>query len=192
MDLFEHCRQELALDMEQAIRRRRLYRKFGSNKKAKLAENTWSIEDHRDYLMCGYSDKELNHRLIDRHVIASPAFWSLNGMESKVLIMCFSETYWVKVKKSKAQARAGGKNGRKIPDVYEPKVFTLPLTRLEAVGISRRSGIRSLKTLERLGFIDVVERLTGKPTIYRLSSDYRSLPSDVFGGAKNTPPSQRE
>lgn len=191
-DLFNDSRRELLLEMEHSKRRRRLYKKFGADKKKSLSQNTWSVEDHRDFLMCGYTDKQLEWRVIQRRIIASPAFWSLSGTETKVLLMCCNEVDWKKAKKRKVQAKAGNGKCRTIELPREPMEFSIPINRLEAVGISRSSAIRAMDRLQKLGFIKKIAAPAGLPTIYELSEEYQGLSSQEIGGVKNTPPPERE
>lgn len=185
MDLFVNSRREMKLDLEISERRRRLYDKFKKGKQKTLTENTWSVEDHRDYLMVGYSDAQLRFGIIPRRMLCFPAFWELSGLETKVLLMACNETGWTK---------PVGKviKGRKYKTPRQPMPFILPLARLEAVGISRRSAIRALEVLQRLGFLEEIASETGKPTAYCLSDRFMDICSSEIGDAKMTPPVQRE
>lgn len=191
-DLFRESRREMLLQMEQSERRRRLYKKFGADKKKSLTQNTWSVEDHRDYLMIGYSDKQLNWRVMERRMLTFPAFWELSGIETKVLLMCCNEVSWKPAKKKQVKAKAGNGRCRTIELPREPMAFYLPLSRLEAVGISRKAAKSALKRLQELGFIKKIELSAGMPTLYELSDRYQELSSQELGGVKKNPPSERE
>ena len=192
-DLFEESRRDLSIEMEQAERRRRIYKKFGKDKKAAIEANTWSVEDHRDYLMQGYTDKQENFAIFQRKMLCYPAFWSLTGTEAKVLLMCCNEVSWKKAKKIEIKAKAGNGGCRKVELPREPWPFELPLARLEAVGVSRKAAKLALKKLQEVGFIEKIPTSShGKPSTYMLSNGYQRLSSAEIGGVNITPPSERK
>lgn len=191
-DMFLECRKELSLDLEQTTRRRRLYQKFGKSKKQALSHNTWSVEDHRDFLMCGYSDKQKRFCILPRAIITSPAFWGLKNSTVKTLIMAYNEVSWLRPKKISIKARAGGKGLRSFSLPPEPQAFCLPIARIEAVGLSRPSAIVALQELTQYGFIQVVEHEPGKPTVYAICNDYLKWSSQEVGSKVFLPPSERE
>ncbi len=191
-DLFASCRREMQLDLERSTRRRRLYAKFGQDKRRAMQSNSWSVQDHQDFLMCGYSDKQKRFCILPRAVVTSPAFWTLKNSAVKTLIMSYNETDWNKPKKVSIKARAGGKGARTIALPAEPKPFILPIGRLQAVGVSRAAATTSLAELESLGFIEVLDRTAGKPVVYRVSEDYQKRGSVELGILKNSIPSERE
>lgn len=190
-DMFSECRRELSLDIEQATRRRRLYQKFGKSKKQAMQSNTWSVQDHQDFLVCGYSDKQKRFCILPRAVVTSPAFWVLRNSTVKALIMAYNEVSWLRPKKVSIKARAGGKGLRSISLPPEPKPFYLPIARLQAVGVSRASALRAIPELIHYGFIQKMDTEPGKPTVYAISSDYLKWSSQEVGGIKIIPPSQR-
>lgn len=191
-DMFSECRRELSLDIEQATRRRRLYQKFGKSKKQAMQSNTWSVQDHQDFLVCGYSDKQKRFCILPRAVVTSPAFWGLKNSTVKALVMAYNEVSWVRPKKVTIKARAGGKGSRTITLPPEPQPFCLPIARLEAVGISKASALRAIPELVKFGFIQVMDTDPGKPTIYAISTDYLKWSSQEVGSIKMIPPSERE
>lgn len=193
-DLFDESRRDLSIEMERAERRRRLHQKFEKkkNKKKAIEANTWSVEDHRDYLMQGYTDKQENFAIFQRKMLCYPAFWSLTGTETKVLLLCCNEVSWKEAKKIEIKAKAGNGGCRKIELPREPWPFTIPLARLEAAGVSRKAAKLALKKLQDLGFIKKLKEETGKPSVYELSEGYQRLSSAELGGVKYNPPIERE
>jgi len=188
-DLFRDARSQHLLDQEHSKRRSRFFAKL---KGKKQAQNQWSVEDHQDYLTCGYSDKQQEFGIFKRKYLTCPAFWALSGSAVKVLLMCFNEISWLKPKKATVKAKGGRK---KITLPREPSAFNLPLSRLEAVGISRSSALRAFQELIKLGFITILEKKSGHPTIYQLSQQCLGLSSievaEILGGVKMIPPRER-
>lgn len=191
-DLFSESRRGMQLDLEQTTRRRRLYQKFGQDKRKAMQSNSWSVQDHQDFLMCGYSDKQKRFCILPRAVVTSPAFWGLKNSTVKALIMAYNEVSWVRPKKVTIKARAGGSGHRKITLPPEPQPFYLPIARLQAVGISRASALRAIPELIHFGFITKMDNEPGKPTIYAISTDYLKWSSQEVGSSKMIPPGERE
>lgn len=195
MDIFEQARRDFLTDQEHAERRQRYFAKLGKDKSKAISQNDWSIQDHQDYLVCGYSDGQADFGIFKRKLLCCPAFWSLSGSAVKVLLMCCNEVYWNKPKKKTIRAKAGGRGQKQIKLPRQSTTFILPLNRLEAVGISRRTGIRAMKDLLKLGFVEILEKVHGKPTIYQLSEVCLSLSSieveAITGSAKMASPKKR-
>ena len=194
MDLFEQARRDHLSDQEHSERRKRFFAKLGQDKSKALSQNDWSVRDHQDYLVCGYSDKQQDFGIFKRKYLCCPAFWALSGTSTKVLLMAFNEVFWLKPKQKTIKARAGkGRKQIKLPRL--PSAFILPLSRLEAVGVSRRTSIRAFKELVKLGFIEILEKVHGKPTVYKLLEVCLSLSSIVveaiLGSAKMASPKKR-
>jgi hypothetical protein len=131
-------------------------------------EKSWTVRDHENYLLAGYSDDQLAFRIMPRSVLACPAFLHLSGSATKVLVLALNEIKWT-VRKN------GTHKGRAITVPSKPRPFRLVYGRLEAAGISRPTASRCIRELIALGFLTVYTKEDGKPTIYKLSDRHKTL-----------------
>lgn len=135
-------------------------------------EGRWSVQDHEDYLLTGYSDRQLDFCLLPRKMVCCAAFLALTGSATKILLMAVNEVSWTKKK-------ARRENGRKVEACSVAKPFFLPFGRLEAAGLARATISRGIKELILLGFIGIRKQTSGKPTLYELSDEYQQLNTDI-------------
>lgn len=174
-DLFVTARNDMLLDQERDAIEARVAETI-ANKKA------WGKQQHTDYLVAGTrSDKCMNYPIMQRKLVCSRAFLALSPVASKMLILCYNETYWEPPTTDKRRIN------KHVPfSPGEPKSFVLPYDRCRAAGISSYSKIKQgFNELIALKFIKLeTPARKGTANIYRVSEGYLKLTEKMIAKIK--------
>lgn len=137
-------------------------------------QQRWTPDDYIQ-AMEGLSDAKMAFLVcFQRRMLMSPAFRSLSPRASKLLVLCWNNT-WME---PSGDRRSIGKHGR--GKVYEAEPFHCPYNLAIAFGVGSRKQIsEAFRELKSFGFLDQVGvSKRNSPNVYKRSTRWESLTAD--------------
>lgn len=141
-------------------------------------QQRWTPDDYVQ-AMEGLSDAKMAFQVcFQRRMLMSPAFRALSPRASKLLILCWNNTWMEPVGERRSIGKhSTSKQGKQI---YEAEPFMCPYNLAVAFGVGSRKQIsEAFQELKALGFLDQVGvSKKNSPNIYKRSVRWESLTAE--------------